>query len=191
MLGDWVENLLQDKRRCLSVQVFTQEVFLLYQHFLSNFLQKPMENKSEERVSISNRRARFEYEILDSYEAGIVLKGSDVKSLRAGKANLQDSYAVVKNGEVWLVNMHISPYEQANQFNHDPVRTRKLLLNKSEIAKLHNTTNVKGLTLVPLKMYFKKGNAKVELGIARGKKLHDKRESIKERDVEREMRRKS
>lgn len=150
-----------------------------------------MENKSEERIAISNRRARFEYEILDSFEAGIVLVGSEVKSLRQGKANLQDSYAVIKNGEVWLLNMHISPYEQANQFNHDPVRTRKLLLNKSEIAKLNGKTNEKGLTLVPLKLYFKKGNAKVELGIAKGKKLHDKRESIKERDVEREMRRNS
>lgn len=150
-----------------------------------------MEKKSEERVTISNRRARFEYEILDSYEAGIVLKGSEVKSLRAGKANLQDSYALVKNGEVWLINMHISPYEQANQFNHNPVRTRKLLLNKSEIAKLHSKSNEKGLTLVPLKLYFKKGNAKIELGIAKGKHLHDKRASIKERDIEREMRRNS
>ncbi|MFA5832276.1 MAG: SsrA-binding protein SmpB [Bacteroidota bacterium] len=150
-----------------------------------------MEKQKEEHASISNRRARFEYEILDSYEAGIVLKGSEVKSLRAGKANLQDSYALIKNGEVWLINMHISPYEQANQFNHDPIRTRKLLLNKSEIAKLNVKTNEKGLTLVPLKLYFKKGNAKVQLGIAKGKKLHDKRESIKERDVEREMRRNS
>lgn len=148
-----------------------------------------MEKKSEERISISNRRARFEYEIIDSYEAGIVLKGSEVKSLRAGKANLQDSYAVVKNREVLLLNMHISPYEQANQFNHDPIRTRKLLLNKSEILKLHAHTNEKGLTLIPLKLYFKHGIAKVELGLAKGKKLHDKRESIKERDVEREMRR--
>lgn len=148
-----------------------------------------MEKQSEERISISNRRARFEYEIIDSFEAGIVLKGSEVKSLRAGKANLQDSYAVVKNREVWLLNMHISPYEQANQFNHDPIRTRKLLLNKSEILKLHAQTNEKGLTLIPLKLYFTHGVAKIELGIAKGKKLHDKRESIKERDVEREMRR--
>lgn len=148
-----------------------------------------MENKSEERIAISNRRARFEYEILETFEAGIVLVGSEVKSLRQGKANLQDSYALVKNGEIWLLNMHINPYEQANQFNHDPLRTRKLLLNKSEIAKLQVKTNEKGLTLIPLKLYFKKGNAKVQLGIGKGKKLHDKRESIKERDVEREMRR--
>ncbi|MCK9410281.1 MAG: SsrA-binding protein SmpB [Bacteriovoracaceae bacterium] len=150
-----------------------------------------MEKQNAERVSISNRRARFEYEIIDSYEAGIVLKGSEVKSLRAGKANLQDSYAIVKNREVWLLNMHINPYEQANQFNHEPLRTRKLLLTKSEISKLHASTNEKGLTLIPLKLYFKHGIAKVELGIAKGKKLHDKRESIKERDVEREMRRHS
>ncbi|MDP1678388.1 MAG: SsrA-binding protein SmpB [Bacteroidota bacterium] len=148
-----------------------------------------MENKSEERIAISNRKARFEYEILDTFESGIVLVGSEVKSLRQGKANLQDSYALVKNGEVWLLNMHINPYEQANQFNHDPLRTRKLLLNKSEIAKLQIKTNEKGLTLIPLKLYFKKGIAKVELGIGKGKKLYDKRESIKERDVTREMQR--
>ncbi len=148
-----------------------------------------MENKSEERIAISNRKARFEYEILDTFEAGIVLVGSEVKSLRQGKANLQDSYALVKNGEVWLLNMHINPYEQANQFNHDPLRTRKLLLNKSEIAKLQIKTNEKGLTLIPLKLYFSKGIAKVELGIGKGKKLHDKRESVKERDVAREMQR--
>ncbi len=148
-----------------------------------------MEKHSEERATVSNRRARFEYEILDSYEAGIVLKGSEVKSLRVGKANLQDAYALVKDGEVWLMNMHISPYEQANQFNHDPIRTRKLLLTKAEISKLYTKANEKGLTLVPLKCYFKKGIVKVELGVAKGKKLHDKRESIKERDVEREMRR--
>lgn len=148
-----------------------------------------MEKNTEVRATVSNRRARFEYEILDSYEAGIVLKGSEVKSLRVGKANLQDAYALVKDGEVWLMNMHISPYEQANQFNHDPIRTRKLLLTKAEISKLYTKANEKGLTLVPLKCYFKKGIVKVELGVAKGKKLHDKRESIKERDVEREMRR--
>jgi SsrA-binding protein len=150
-----------------------------------------MEKQTAERVSISNRRARFEYEIIDSYEAGIVLKGSEVKSLRAGKANFQDSYAIVKNGEVWLLSMHINPYEQANQFNHDPVRTRKLLLNKREIGKLQAQSNEQGLTLIPLKLYFKHGIAKVELGVAKGKKLHDKRESIKERDMDREMRRHS
>jgi SsrA-binding protein len=148
-----------------------------------------METKQKERIAISNRRARYEYEILDSYEAGIVLVGSEVKSLRQGKAHLQDSYAVLKNNEVWLLNMHINPYEQANQFNHDPVRTRKLLLQKSEIRKLTGKTSEKGFTLIPLKVYFKNGHAKVEIGLARGKQLHDKRETIKKRDVEREMRR--
>lgn len=148
-----------------------------------------MGTEKVERIAISNRRARYEYEILDSFEAGIVLVGSEVKSLRLGKANLQDSYAILKAGEMWLFNMHINPYEQANQFNHDPVRTRKLLLQKSEIRKLVGKIQEKGLTLIPLKVYFKKGFAKVELGVAKGKKLHDKRETIKERDIEREMRR--
>lgn len=143
----------------------------------------------EERIAISNRKARHEYEIIDVYEAGIVLKGSEVKSLRQGRANLQDSYADLKRGEVWLHNMHISPFEQANQFNHDPVRDRKLLLNKSEIRKLIGKTTEKGLTLVPLKVYFKKGIAKIELALAKGKKSYDRREDIKKRDVEREMRR--
>lgn len=143
----------------------------------------------EERIAISNRKARHDYQILDVYEAGIVLKGSEVKSLRQGRANLQDSYADVKRGEVWLHNMHISPFEQANRFNHDPVRDRKLLLNKSEIRKLIGKTTEKGLTLVPLKVYFKKGIAKVELALAKGKKDYDRREDIKKRDVEREMRR--
>jgi SsrA-binding protein len=144
---------------------------------------------SEERIAISNRKARHEYEIIDVYEAGIVLKGSEVKSLRQGRANLQDSYADLKRGEVWLHNMHISTFEQANRFNHDPVRERKLLLNKSEIRKLLGKTTEKGLTLVPLKLYFKKGIAKIELALARGKKSYDRREDIKKRDVEREMRR--
>ncbi|MEW6061938.1 MAG: SsrA-binding protein SmpB [Bacteroidota bacterium] len=143
----------------------------------------------EERIAISNRRARHDYEILDVYEAGIVLKGSEVKSLRQGRANLQDSYADLKRGEVWLHNMHISPFEHANRFNHDPVRDRKLLLNKSEIRKLIGKTTERGLTLVPLKIYFKKGIAKVELALAKGKKSYDRREDIKKRDVEREMRR--
>jgi len=143
----------------------------------------------EERIAISNRKARHDYQILDVYEAGIVLKGSEVKSLRQGKANLQDSYAALNRGEMWLYNMHISPFEQANRFNHDPTRDRKLLLNKSEIRKLIGKTTEKGLTLVPLKVYFKKGIAKVELALAKGKKDYDRREDIKRRDVEREMRR--
>lgn len=144
---------------------------------------------SEERIAISNRKARHDYEIIDVYEAGIVLKGPEVKSLRMGRANLQDSYADLKQGEAWLHNMHISPFEQANRFNHDPVRDRKLLLNKSEIRRLIGKTTEKGLTLIPLKVYFKKGKAKVELALAKGKKEYDRREDIKKRDVEREMRR--
>lgn len=144
---------------------------------------------SEERIAISNRKARHDYEIIDVYEAGIVLKGPEVKSLRMGRANLQDSYADLKQGEVWLHNMHISPFEQANRFNHDPVRTRKLLLNKSEIRKLIGKTTEKGLTLIPLKVYFKKGKAKVELALAKGKKEYDRRDDIKKREMDRELRR--
>ena len=144
---------------------------------------------SEERIAISNRKARHDYEIIDVYEAGIVLKGPEVKSLRMGRANLQDSYADLKQGEVWLHNMHISPFEQANRFNHDSVRTRKLLLNKSEIRKLIGKTTEKGLTLIPLKIYFKNGKAKVELALAKGKKEYDRREDIKKREMDRELRR--
>ncbi|KAB2925466.1 MAG: SsrA-binding protein SmpB [Bacteroidetes bacterium] len=146
-------------------------------------------NETEARIAISNRKARFDYEILDVYEAGIVLKGSEVKSLRLGNANLLDSYAALSKGEVWLHHMHISPFKEANQFNHDPVRTRKLLLNRSEIRKLVGKTTEKGLTLVPLKVYFKNGHAKVELALARGKRDYDRRQDIKKRDAERELRR--
>ncbi|MGA9408743.1 MAG: SsrA-binding protein SmpB [Bacteroidota bacterium] len=144
---------------------------------------------AEERIAISNRKARHDYEVLDSFEAGIVLKGSEVKSLRLGNANLQDSYAYLKEGEVWLSGMHISPYEQANILNHDPLRERKLLLHKKEIRKLVGKTSEKGLTLVPLKVYFKKGRAKAEIGLCRGKRSYDKRAAIAKRDTEREMRR--
>ena len=152
-------------------------------------MEKKDEFLPEERIAISNRKARHDYQILDVYEAGMVLKGSEVKSLRQGRANLQDSYAALKRGEMWLYNMHISPFEQANRFNHDPERERKLLLNKSELRKLIGKTTEKGLTLIPLKVYFKKGIAKVELALAKGKKDYDRREDIKKRDVEREMRR--
>ena len=144
---------------------------------------------SEERIAISNRKARHDYEIIDVYEAGIVLKGPEVKSLRMGRANLQDSYADLKQGEVWLHNMHISPFEQANRFNHDPIRDRKLLLNKSEIRRLIGKTTEKGLTLIPLKVYFKNGKAKIELALAKGKKEYDRREDIKKREMDRELRR--
>ena len=129
-----------------------------------------------------NRRARFEYHIDETYEAGLMLIGSEVKALREGKANLTDSYARIDKGEAWLLNLHISPYGPASQFGHEPTRTRKLLLHAREIERLTGKVKEKGLTLVPLRLYFKDGRAKVEIALARGKKLHDKRDSIRERE---------
>jgi SsrA-binding protein len=134
-----------------------------------------------------NRKARYDYHILETYEAGMVLKGTEVKSLRAGRANLKDSYARVENAELWLENMHISHYEQGNRFNHDPTRARKLLMHKSEIMRLWGKTREKGLALVPLRIYFKDGKAKVELALAKGKKLYDKRADVAKREAEREI----
>lgn len=139
------------------------------------------------KIACENRKARHDYHIEDTYEAGIVLKGTEVKSLRQGKGNLKDSFARVENGEVFLHNMHISPFDQGNRYNHDPLRTRKLLLNKSEIRKLAAVTQQEGLTLIPLKIYFKRGKAKLALAVAKGKKSYDKRETIAKRDAEREM----
>ncbi|MEE2669267.1 MAG: SsrA-binding protein SmpB [Gemmatimonadota bacterium] len=136
-----------------------------------------------------NRKARHEYEILDTYEAGMVLKGPEVKSLRAGKLAFQDSFARVEKGEVWLYSLHISPYEQANRANVDPDRVRKLLLHREEIGRLSSKTQEKGLTLVPLEVYFRKGNAKVTLGLARGRRLYDKREKLRRKTQEMEARR--
>lgn len=144
----------------------------------------------EEKNITVNRKARHEYTILQSYEAGIVLQGTEVKSLRLGKANLVDSYATLKDGEMWLVGVHINVYEQGNINNHEPARTRKLLLNKSEIRKLIGKVKEKGLTLVPLRLYFKNGNVKVEIALAKGKKVYDKRESIAKRDMQRDSERK-
>ena len=138
-------------------------------------------------MEILNRKARYDYEILDKYEAGIVLTGTEIKSIRKGNANLKDSYAVIKNGEIFLLNMHISEYKEGNIFNHDENRTRKLLLNKSEIKKINDKVSIKGLTLVPLSLYFKNGKAKIELAVARGKHTYDKKETIKQRDLDREM----
>ncbi len=134
-----------------------------------------------------NRKARHEYHILETYEAGISLTGTEVKSLRVGKANLQDSFARVENGELMLYNMHISPYAQGNQFNHEPKRTRRLLMHKQEIMRLLGKTREKGLALIPLKVYFKNGLAKVELALAKGKKLYDRRDDIAAKDAQREM----
>ncbi len=141
------------------------------------------------KIICENRQARFNYNISDKWEAGIMLTGSEVKSLRDGAVNLGDSYAMLKNGEVFLLQAHISPYKGASYNNHEPMRMRKLLLNKSEIKKMEGKTHEKGLTLVPLKMYFKEGRAKVELGLGQGKTKGDKRESIKKREVDRNLRR--
>lgn len=146
-----------------------------------------MGEKDYKRIT-ENRRARHDYFIEDSFEAGIALTGTEVKSLRLGKGNLQDSYALIENNEILLHNCHISPYDFGNRFNHDPMRTRKLLMHKAEIRRLHSKVKEKGLTLVPLKMYFnEKGRVKVELALARGKKLYDKREDIAERSASREI----
>ena len=139
-------------------------------------------------IEINNRKARYDYEILDTYESGIVLTGTEIKSIRNGNANLKDSYAICKNGEVFLLGMHISPYKEGNQFNHDELRTRKLLLHKKEIKKLKEVLEQDGYSIVPLKIYLKHGYAKVLLGVAKGKKNYDKRESIKKRDELRESR---
>lgn len=140
-----------------------------------------------EKIIATNRKASFQYEILEKVEAGISLVGTEVKSMREGKVNLSDSYAMVQKGEVYLLNCHIGAYPNAGPFNHEPLRMRKLLLHRPEIDKLIGKTEQKGLTLIPLRIYFKKGKAKVELGLAKGKKLHDKRETIKKREQDRDM----
>jgi SsrA-binding protein len=145
---------------------------------------RPMSRRGDQTV-ITNRRARHEYFVLDHYECGIVLRGAEVKSIRNGRANLQDSYARVEQGEVWLHGMHVSPYEFARG-DLDPVRARKLLLHHKEIAAIARATEERGVTLVPLRVYFKDGRCKVELGVARGKARYDKRQAIAERDAKRE-----
>lgn len=139
------------------------------------------------KVVAANKKARHDFFIEDTYEAGIELSGTEVKSIRAGKVNLRDSYAQVKDGEMFLYNVHISPYEQGNIFNKDPLRSRKLLLHKAEIAKLMGLTTIKGYSLVPLSFYLKNGRVKVQLGLARGKKLYDKRQDLKEQAVRRDV----
>lgn len=145
--------------------------------------------KGEGNVIAQNRKARHDYYIEDTYEAGMVLKGTEIKSIRARRVNLKDSFARVENGEVFLYNMHISPYEQGNRYNHDPVRTRKLLLHKKEIGKLTGKTNQEGYSLIPLKIYIKNGVAKTLLGVAKGKKKYDKREDLKRKTAKREIER--
>ncbi|HEY0756816.1 MAG TPA: SsrA-binding protein SmpB [Ktedonobacteraceae bacterium] len=136
-----------------------------------------------------NRQAYHDYTIEQVFEAGIALLGTEIKSIRDGKANLRSSYALIRNEEIWLENMHIAVYDFGNRFNHEPLRRRKLLMHRREIRQLEHKVATKGLTLIPLKLYLKGGRAKVELGLARGKKLYDKREAIAERDVKREMER--
>ena len=139
------------------------------------------------RIAAENRKARFNYEVLDTLEAGLVLTGTEVKSLRGGHANIQESYASIEDGEIWLINSYLPEYLQANRFNHEPRRRRKLLLSKREMARLAQSVEREGMTLVPLKIYFNdRGRAKLLLAIARGKKLHDKRETEKQRDWNRE-----
>ncbi len=141
------------------------------------------------KVICKNKRARFDFSIEETYEAGIVLKGTEVKSLRQGKVNLKDSYARVSNGEIFLMSAHISPYAHGNQFNHDPDRPRKLLMHKREIKRLYGKSKEKGFSLIPMKMYFKDGRVKVEIGLGKGKRAYDKRELLKQRTVEREAER--
>jgi SsrA-binding protein len=141
------------------------------------------------RVVATNRKARHEYEILETFEAGLVLKGPEVKSVREGKIGFQDAFARVDRGEVWLHSLHISPYEQANRYNEDPLRPRKLLLHAQEVRRLLGKVEEKGLTLVPLDVHFTRGYAKVTLGLARGRRLYDKREKLKRQTQEREARR--
>lgn len=141
------------------------------------------------KVISDNRKAYHDYFVEEKLEAGIILTGTEIKSIRNGRVNLKDSYARIENGEVWLHQMHISPYEQGNRFNHDPLRKRKLLLNRSEIIKLVGKIQLQGLTLVPTKIYLRRGMAKIELGVGKGKKNYDKRQDIAERDAKREIER--
>lgn len=146
-----------------------------------------MTDSDKIKIIATNRKANFEYSILNKYDAGIVLTGTEVKSLRESQVNIQDAYGRIVNDEVWLVNSNINEYKFGNRNNHDPLRNRKLLLNKREIRKIKQELQEKGLTLVPLKIFFKNSLVKLEIGIARGKKLYDKRESIKKREVERKL----
>lgn len=148
-----------------------------------------MTSQEQTKIICKNRKARFNFEIEETIEAGIALQGSEVKSLRGGKANLSDSYGKFRDGEVFLVDAHISPYEQANRQNHDPVRDRKLLLHKREIRKLIGKVTERGYSLIPLQLYFKQGKVKVLLGLGKGKKTFDKREAIKKKDQRRELER--
>lgn len=148
------------------------------------------ETQDDDRTVVArNRRARHDYHIMDSWEAGLVLQGTEVKALRDGQANLADAYGIVKDGEVFLLNLHISPYERGNVYNHEPTRTRKLLLHRREIRRLIGAVDRQGLTLIPLELYFRGGKAKLTIALGKGKKLHDKREDEKTREDQRAMQR--
>ncbi len=146
-------------------------------------------NKPNIKILSDNRKASFLYEILEKYEAGIALYGPEIKSIKSGKVNLSDGYVVIKNGEALLLNVHVSPYEKAARENKDPLRTRVLLLHKNEIMRLYGKTKEKNLTIIPLKIYLKSGRAKVEIALVKGKKIYDKRASIKEKEQKREVER--
>lgn len=148
-----------------------------------------MSEQKHKNVSIANRKAWHEYHIGETFEAGLMLSGTEVKSVRASKASIAEAYCKIENGEVWIHGMHIAPFEQGNRYNPDPIRPRKLLLHKTEISKINRQLAEKGLTLIPLKLYFSHGYAKLNVGLARGKRLWDKREAISQRDVERDRRR--
>lgn len=139
-------------------------------------------------IEINNRKAKYDYQIFETYEAGIVLTGTEIKSIRKGNCNLKDSYIVIRKNEAYAINMHISHYEEGNIFNHDETRTRKLLLHKKEILKLNDKIRISGYTIIPLKLYFSKNKAKLLIGLAKGKKTYDKRETIKQRDINRDIR---
>ncbi|WP_414691955.1 SsrA-binding protein SmpB [Paucilactobacillus kaifaensis] len=145
------------------------------------------QKQANDNLMAQNKKARHDYSIESTYEAGIVLTGTEIKAIRDKRVNLRDGFAQVRNGEVWLMNVHISPYDQGNQFNHDPLRNRKLLLHKKEIKRLSGELSTKGITLVPLKLYIKNGYAKVLLGVAKGKHEYDKRETLKRREQDRQI----
>jgi SsrA-binding protein len=145
--------------------------------------------KGHGKVVAQNKKAFHDYFIEETYEAGLVLQGTEIKSIRAGRVNLKDAYARIQNGEIWIFGMHVSPYEQGNRYNHDPLRTRKLLLHRREILKLIGYTKETGYTLIPLKIYLQNGFAKMQLGLAKGKKNYDKREDLKKKEAKREIER--
>ncbi len=139
-------------------------------------------------IEINNRKAKFDYQIFDTYEAGIALTGTEIKSIRLGNCNLKDSYVVIRNNEAYIINMNISHYEEGNIFNHEETRTRKLLLHKKEILKLNDKIRIEGYTLIPLKLYFVKNKVKIQIALAKGKKNYDKRQALKEKDINRDIR---